>query len=111
MRLDNPKKLSKLWRHAFDNGANIILMRHAPKSGSDGSNLSDEGKKLASQYGNILRSLPLVRGSKPLILYCTTKRRTEETLELIFSTRFFHTVLTPLHYPSLLRVNEVSPFA
>mgnify|MGYP003394889253 CR=1 FL=1 len=54
MHLASSNKLLKIWKYAFDQNANVILMRHAPKSGSDNSDLSKEGERLAIQYGEIL---------------------------------------------------------
>ena len=83
MYLAQSHKLNQKWTHALNEGANIILMRHAPKADSDNSDLSTEGEELAKAYGYMLDPLTydlLVN----LRLYCTSKGRTANTLKLLF---------------------------
>lgn len=104
MRLANPSKLLKLWQRARDQKANVVLMRHAPKSDSDNSELSEEGKRLAVEYGHILRA-DIYFWQKYPRLIGTSKNRTAGTLKLMFP------LSNPLDYPYLadLDVNKVSP--
>lgn len=105
MYLARENKLLELWKHSFIMGANVILMRHAPKSGSDDSDLSEEGRSLAFRYGNVLRQCPEIANNLP-ILFCTAKARTQSTLNLLFPS------FNPSDYrqASDLRVNKVTPF-
>ncbi len=102
MRLRNFGKLQSLWADALNKGANVILMRHAPKAGSDNSDLSEEGRRLAIRYGNILR-LAISGG---FTLACTSKDRTARTLKYMFPFSDESIYLKPL----CLEVNKVSPF-
>lgn len=86
MRLAPPDKLIKLWQHTFNSGANVILMRHAPKSGSNDSGLSEEGIRLSLKYGRLLATIWRLRENKGmrLLFSCTSKDRTPQTLKLLF---------------------------
>lgn len=103
MRLADPGKLLELWQYALDQKANVVLMRHAPKSGSDNSGLSEEGESLAIEYGHILRAGADLWRENPRLIG-TSKNRTARTLKLMFP------LSDPLHYPYLadLDVNKVS---
>lgn len=80
MRLKNFGKLLSLWKYAIEQGSNVVLMRHAPKAGSDDSGLSEEGRRLAIWYGSIVRFAPL----REMTLACTNKDRTVKTLKHMF---------------------------
>ena len=97
MRLLEKNKLSESWNYSLKQGANVILMRHAPKSGSDESGLSEEGVKLAREYGKILKL------NDPLLI-CTSKQRTLDTINLLFPSSLIN---APLILPDL-EVNKVS---
>lgn len=105
MYLASENKLLELWKYSFAMKANVILMRHAPKSGSDESGLSEEGGSLAMRYGNVLRQCSELAENAP-ILFCTAKVRTQHTLNLLFPS------FNPSDYrqTSDLRVNKVTPF-
>lgn len=103
MRLGKPGYLTRVWEHALNQEANLVLMRHAPKSGGDQSGLSAEGEILAVKYGKILRSrFPDLKNAA---LACTSKERTQNTLKLMFPKS------NPEKYlkPADLEVNKVSP--
>src|SRR3989344_7435543 len=102
MQLQKYGKLLALWKYALNEGANVILMRHAPKAGSDDSDLSEEGRRLATQYGNILRLAPFVGAT----LACTNKDRTARTLKCMFPFSDESIYLKSLY----LEVNKVSLF-
>lgn len=105
MRLIRSVKLLKIWERAFDQGANVVLIRHAPKAGSDNSDVSEKGKRLAIKYGNFFRESLIFVNWDP-VLFCTAKMRTQQTLKLLFPSS------NPLNYRQLsdLRVNKVTPF-
>lgn len=84
MHLADQKKLVKLWQHAFGAGADVVVMRHAPKSGADDSDLSEEGGRLAAEYGKLLNENFGFRGSMQPFFVCTSRKRTEITLQLLF---------------------------
>lgn len=103
MRLQKSEKLLMLWHRAFFMGANVILMRHAPKAGSDDSDLSNEGEYLAIQYCEVLRQ---AFAKNMPILFCTAKTRTQRTLKLLFP----FTNMSTYRQLSDLRVNKVTLF-
>ena len=102
MHLAAPGRILKIWKYAIEQGANVVLMRHAPKAGSNESGLSEEGRRLAIRYGNILRLDPIDGG----LLVCTTKDRTMYTLKYMFPFSDESAYLRPRY----LEVNKVSPF-
>ncbi len=81
MYLKEDQKLLEIWNYALDQGANVVLMRHAPKAGSNLSDLSEEGEQLAKQYGRIL--IP-EDSLKKAIFVRTEKSRTTATLQAVF---------------------------
>ena len=83
MKLLEDKKLLQRWRFALEAGANIVVMRHAPKSGSDNSDLSDEGARLATEYSTVLQRLGELIPSD-IKFVATTKERTRQTIQLLF---------------------------
>jgi hypothetical protein len=111
MQLQNLDKLLEKWSYAFKNKALVTLMRHAPKSGSNESGLSEEGKRLATEYGKIFRSLfepkfdVFLDKFGEFIFFRSEKERTAQTLELVFPWS------KPDEYYqcSLLQSNYVSP--
>lgn len=105
MHLVSENKLFELWEHAFNMGANVILMRHAPKSGSDNSDLSEEGGLLAMRYGGVLHRCPEIAKNIPL-LFCTAKIRTQRTLNLLFPS----SNQSAYRQAHDLIVNKVTPF-
>lgn len=94
MKLRNPRHILKIWQYAIEQGANVVLMRHGPKSGSNDSGLSEQGKVIVQQYGGVLKSLGSVWLNHAL-LYHTEKPRTLETLCLLFpesNPTLYHTL-------------------
>lgn len=82
MQLARAEKLLQIWRYSLDRGTNVILMRHAPKAGSNESDLSAEGVALTKSYSCILDSIwPDLRAARFL---CTSKSRTSHTLRELF---------------------------
>lgn len=107
MRLAETRKLVQLWRYANKQGSNVVLMRHAPKAGSEGSDLSKNGKRLAAKYGDIIAlAHDVERDDKPVVFVCTSKKRTRQTLKLLFTSSHPKTYLHP---PDLDTVN-ITPF-
>lgn len=102
MHLAAPDRILKIWKYAFEQGANVVLMRHGPKAGSNESDLSEEGRQLAFRYGNILRLAPFASPT----LACTSKDRTMYTLKYMFP---FSDELAYLR-PQYLEVNKVLSF-
>lgn len=83
MYLQKTENVLKIWKYAIANGANVVMMRHGPKSGSNESNLSEQGKKITTAYGQILGQLGFDWFNQALIGH-TEKMRTRETVELLF---------------------------
>ncbi|MBP9822366.1 MAG: hypothetical protein KBC81_02920 [Candidatus Pacebacteria bacterium] len=86
MRLGREDHIAKQWRYSNNsvNGVNVILMRHGPKSGSNNSGLSDPGAMITQQYGRLLcREFGVVWAASNG-MYHTEKRRTRDTLSLMF---------------------------
>lgn len=84
MHLKKSRKLLNLWLYALDKGANIVLMRHGPRLISNDGDLSEKGKKLVIQYGEKVLVNLLDNRLKGLLLACSPKRRTADTLKLLF---------------------------
>lgn len=80
MKLKPAGQLLAIWHYAVQNGATVVLMRHAPKAGSDQSGLSPAGRRLAKTYGLILKKLKL----SGVVLVGTDRSRTVDTLRLLF---------------------------
>lgn len=83
MYLQKSANILKTWLYAIENGANLVLMRHGPKSGSNESGLSKSGRKITFHYGHIINSLQNAWFSQALIGH-TEKPRTRETVQLLF---------------------------
>lgn len=79
MHLKEASKILEVWEYALKERANIIVMRHGPKAGSDQSDLSEEGLKLTEEYGKILMNLGTALDGT--ILVATSKSRTTATLK------------------------------
>ncbi len=84
MYLKEAHKLWEIWNYALNQDANVVLMRHAPKAGSNLSDLSEEGKRLAERYGRMLISLDAEGFFKKAIFVHTEKSRTTATLQAVF---------------------------
>ena len=84
MRLKDSNKLLEIWKYALNQGANVALMRHAPKAGGNESILSAEGERLAKEYRTVLNSVFDLDGNVEPVLLCTSKIRTGRTLQIIF---------------------------
>ncbi|MFC1756645.1 hypothetical protein ACFLZC_00585 [Patescibacteria group bacterium] len=78
----NERRLVGLWRHFFKKEASVVLMRHAPKYGSDSSGLSKEGRLFAQKYGCVLARANYL---KDITFVDTDKQRTTDTLNLMFN--------------------------
>lgn len=83
MELRKADQLLQMWQRALNQGENLVLMRHGPKSGSNESGLSKQGEKLTSQYAGVLEPLWLKWLSSATLIR-TSKARTKETLKLLF---------------------------
>lgn len=83
MRLAETCKLVQLWRYACAQRSGVVLMRHAPKAGSEDSGLSKEGKKLTSAYSVVFDRV-IEFNAHATAFACTNKERTQETLKLLF---------------------------
>lgn len=82
MRLKEPSKILEIWKYALEKGANVVVMRHGPKAGSDQSDLSEEGLKLTEEYGKALKNLGPAFAN--VLLVVTSKSRTIATLKAMF---------------------------
>ena len=83
MKLLEDQKLLQRWRFALEAGVNIVVMRHAPKSGNDNSDISDGGMRLITEYAIILQKLgDLIPTNTTFVT--TTKERTKQTIQLLF---------------------------
>lgn len=102
MQLLEKQKLLEMWNYSLDQGANVVLMRHAPKSGSNESGLSEQGIRLTKAYGEVLARAANLRNPQ---LLCTSKKRTTDTLYYLFPSfpARTHTITTDLE------VNAISP--
>lgn len=97
MKLKEASKLLEIWRYAIDQGANVVLMRHAPKAGSNETELSKDGIQIARDYGEILSGLSPDFLEK--VIFCRTdKLRTKDTLKAVFP---FSSPKKYLHLPDL----------
>lgn len=105
MNLRDTNKLLTLWQHALENKANLILMRHGPKLGSNESGLSLEGIRLSQDYAHILET---VFQKKKMELIHTDKARTRDTLICLFPHRFVGCEQTQL-CPEDMLSNIVTP--
>lgn len=83
MYLQKSSNLLKVWEYAIANNADVVLMRHGPKSGSNESDLSEEGVKIVKEYGEVLSQLNFWWFYNILVGH-TDKKRTQETIELLF---------------------------
>lgn len=101
MELRESQKLKELWLKALNCGANTVLIRHGPKSGSNESGLSEEGKYLTKEYSFTLRDV--FKGLFMPVLVCTDKIRTADTLKLLFSQLF-----SPLSYNFYFRTPRLN---
>ena len=81
MHLKKFSELFMIWSHATVMGANVILMRHGPRRATNDGDLSEEGKMLTRAYGEILAEFT---EPKNILLACTAKKRTSDTLKLLF---------------------------
>lgn len=76
-------------------------MRHAPKAGSEDSGLSENGRRLATEYGNLINFVASLRDVEQHDTYdisvfvCTSKERTRRTLKLLFPSSSPETYLHP----------------
>ncbi len=82
MRLKKLSELFRTWSYASDiMDANVVLMRHGPRLATNDGDLSEEGEVLIRQYGKILAAIARLENA---LLACTAKKRTFDTLKLLF---------------------------
>lgn len=97
LHLQKSGSLLKMWRYAIASGANVVLMRHGPKSGSNDSNLSEQGIEITREYGEVISQLNWGWFQRILVGH-TEKKRTIDTVELLFPKLNFSRFVT---YPKL----------
>lgn len=100
MYLQKSDNILLVWEHAIENGANLVLMRHGPKSGSNKSGLSSEGKEITKKYGEVLKHLGQEWINQAMLGH-TEKERTKDTVQLLFPEQYkrINFIMSDLYSP------------